>query len=112
MKRSALVIANWQFSNQQLEMGMRAIGNRQSAVGNEIDRQSAISPGLHRFALLVACATFCLIIAGALVTSHDAGLATADWPLTEGHFLPKAESWESLLASTWWAISFGSTATA
>jgi len=48
--------------------------------------------GVHRFALLVACATFFLIIAGALVTSHDAGLATADWPLTEGRFLPKVES--------------------
>jgi cytochrome c oxidase assembly protein subunit 15 len=48
--------------------------------------------GLHRYALLLACATFFLIIAGALVTSHDAGLATADWPLTEGHFLPKVES--------------------
>jgi len=48
--------------------------------------------GVHRFALLVAFATFFLIIAGALVTSHDAGLATADWPLTEGRFLPKVES--------------------
>ena len=61
----------------------------QSAIGN---RQSAMSPGLHRFALLVVCATFFLIVAGALVTSHDAGLATADWPLTEGQFLPKSES--------------------
>jgi cytochrome c oxidase assembly protein subunit 15 len=48
--------------------------------------------GVHRFALLLAGATFFLIIAGALVTSHDAGLATADWPLTEGKFLPKVES--------------------
>ena len=32
--------------------------------------------GLNRFAILVACATFFLIIAGALVTSNDAGLAT------------------------------------
>lgn len=48
--------------------------------------------GLHRFALLVACATFLLIIAGALVTSHDAGLATSDWPLTDGRFIPKVES--------------------
>jgi cytochrome c oxidase assembly protein subunit 15 len=48
--------------------------------------------GVHRFALLVAGATFFLIIAGALVTSHDAGLATSDWPLTEGRFLPKVES--------------------
>ncbi len=51
-----------------------------------------MSRGLHRFALLVAAATFCLIVAGALVTSHDAGLATADWPLTEGQFLPKVEA--------------------
>lgn len=51
-----------------------------------------MSKGVHRFALLVAGATFFLIIAGALVTSHDAGLATADWPLTEGRFLPKVES--------------------
>jgi len=48
--------------------------------------------GLHRFALVVAGATFFLIIAGALVTSHDAGLATSDWPLTEGRFLPKVEA--------------------
>jgi cytochrome c oxidase assembly protein subunit 15 len=48
--------------------------------------------GLHRFALLLAGATFFLIIAGALVTSHDAGLATSDWPLTEGKFLPRVES--------------------
>lgn len=51
-----------------------------------------MNKGVHRFALLLAGATFFLIIAGALVTSHDAGLATADWPLTEGRFLPKVES--------------------
>ena len=45
--------------------------------------------GVHRFARLVACATFFLIIAGALVTSHDAGLATSDWPLSNGQFFPK-----------------------
>src|SRR3979409_1146708 len=45
--------------------------------------------GLHRFTVLVACATFVLIIAGALVTSHDAGLATSDWPLSNGQFFPK-----------------------
>ena len=48
-----------------------------------------MSRGLHRYAQLLAVATFFLIVAGALVTSHDAGLATSDWPLTEGHFLPK-----------------------
>src|SRR5438445_12596640 len=48
-----------------------------------------MNKGVHRFALLVAGATFCLIIAGALVTSHDAGLATSDWPLSNGQFFPK-----------------------
>ena len=44
---------------------------------------------MNRFAILVACATFFLIIAGALVTSHDAGLATSDWPLSNGQVFPK-----------------------
>src|SRR5262245_38356767 len=48
-----------------------------------------MSKGLHRFAVLLACATFFLIIAGANVTSHDAGLATSDWPLSNGQVFPK-----------------------
>ena len=44
---------------------------------------------LNRFAIFVACATFFLIIAGALVTSNDAGLATPDWPLSNGQVFPK-----------------------
>jgi cytochrome c oxidase assembly protein subunit 15 len=48
-----------------------------------------MSKGVHRFALIVACATFLLIIAGANVTSHDAGLATSDWPRSNGTFFPK-----------------------
>src|SRR6266849_756889 len=48
-----------------------------------------MSKGLHRFARLVAGATFFLIIAGANVTSHDAGLATSDWPLSNGQLFPK-----------------------
>jgi cytochrome c oxidase assembly protein subunit 15 len=45
--------------------------------------------GLNRFAIFVACTTFFLIIAGALVTSNDAGLATPDWPLSNGQVFPK-----------------------
>src|SRR5215510_13025593 len=45
--------------------------------------------GLNRYAIFVACATFFLIIAGALVTSNDAGLATPDWPLSNGQVFPK-----------------------
>jgi heme a synthase len=48
-----------------------------------------MSKGLNRFAILVASATFFLIIAGALVTSNDAGLATEDWPLSNGQFFPE-----------------------
>ena len=43
---------------------------------------------MHRFAVLVACATFCLIVAGALVTSNEAGLAVPDWPLSYGSLTP------------------------
>jgi heme a synthase len=39
----------------------------------------------HRFAVFTACATFVLIIAGALVTSNDAGLSVPDWPTSYGH---------------------------
>ena len=41
---------------------------------------------LHRYATLVAFATFLLIIAGALVTSNDAGLSVPDWPTSFGSF--------------------------
>ena len=42
---------------------------------------------LHRFACLLAFATFLLIVAGASVTSHRAGLAVPDWPTTYGSFM-------------------------
>ena len=38
----------------------------------------------HRFAVFTAGATFCLLIAGALVTSNDAGLSVPDWPTSFG----------------------------
>ncbi len=40
--------------------------------------------GLHNFAILTACVTLVLIVAGALVTSNDAGLSVPDWPTTFG----------------------------
>lgn len=40
--------------------------------------------GLHRFAIFTACITLVLIVAGALVTSNDAGLSVPDWPTTFG----------------------------
>jgi cytochrome c oxidase assembly protein subunit 15 len=44
------------------------------------------SPWLHRYAIFVAICTFFLIIAGALVTSNDAGLSVPDWPTSFGSF--------------------------
>ncbi len=40
----------------------------------------------HNFALFTAFATFLVIIAGALVTSNDAGLSVPDWPTSFGSF--------------------------
>jgi heme a synthase len=40
--------------------------------------------GLHRFAVFTAGVTLLLIVAGALVTSNDAGLSVPDWPTTFG----------------------------
>lgn len=42
--------------------------------------------GLHRFAVFTACATLVLIVAGALVTSNDAGLSVPDWPTSFGSY--------------------------
>jgi len=47
-----------------------------------------MSRGLHRFTVFVTFATFVLIVAGALVTSHGAGLAAPDWPLSWGRVFP------------------------
>jgi cytochrome c oxidase assembly protein subunit 15 len=44
------------------------------------------SPWLHRYAIFVTICTFLLIIAGALVTSNDAGLSVPDWPTSFGSF--------------------------
>jgi len=43
---------------------------------------------LHRYAALTAAATLLLLIAGALVTSTDSGLAVPDWPLSYGMWFP------------------------
>jgi len=74
-----LPIVDCQFVFSEAAIPKLAIGNRQLAMNR----------GLNRFAIFVACATFFLIIAGALVTSNDAGLATPDWPLSNGQVFPK-----------------------
>jgi len=39
---------------------------------------------LHRFAVVLSCSILVLIVAGALVTSEDAGLSVPDWPTSFG----------------------------
>src|SRR5262245_56502321 len=44
---------------------------------------------LHRYALVLASATFLLVVAGGLVTSTGSGLAVPDWPLSFGQVFPE-----------------------
>jgi len=45
------------------------------------------NPWHHRVAVFIASLTFVVIVAGALVTSEDAGLSVPDWPTSYGHIL-------------------------
>ena len=45
---------------------------------------TAFHPAHHRFAVFLAFCTFLLILAGASVTSNDAGLSVPDWPTSFG----------------------------
>ena len=50
-----------------------------------VTEKSAIySSGLHRLALFISVWVFLLIVAGAMVTSDDAGLSVPDWPTSFG----------------------------
>jgi cytochrome c oxidase assembly protein subunit 15 len=44
---------------------------------------------LHRYGVALAAATLLLIVAGALVTSNEAGLSVPDWPLSYGKVMPE-----------------------
>ena len=50
--------------------------------------ETTYNPSLHRYSVATACCTFLLLIAGALVTSNDAGLSIPDWPLAYGSLTP------------------------
>ena len=47
-------------------------------------KHNAYHRGHHRLAAVTAAVTFVLLIAGALVTSNEAGLAVPDWPTSFG----------------------------
>lgn len=44
---------------------------------------------LHRFSIVLAVSTLFLVVAGASVTSNDAGLSVPDWPLSYGKLMPE-----------------------
>src|SRR4030081_3662940 len=54
----------------------------------DMDTAPNLNSGLHKYAVFTACATFLLLIAGALVTSNDAGLSVPTWPLAWGSVTP------------------------
>src|SRR5580765_5532656 len=59
------------------------------------DAVPSVNPWLHRFAVMTALATFCLLGVGGLVTSHGVGMAVPDWPNTYGYnmFLFPISKW-------------------
>jgi cytochrome c oxidase assembly protein subunit 15 len=67
---------------------------------------------LHRFSVFVASMTLLLVMAGALVTSNDAGGAIPDWPLSWGRLVPPLEGGivyayvHRVLAATVLALTF------
>jgi cytochrome c oxidase assembly protein subunit 15 len=46
------------------------------------------SRSLHCYSVLLAICTLFLVVAGASVTSHQAGLSVPDWPLSYGQVMP------------------------
>lgn len=70
-------------------------------------------PWLHRYAILVAVCTLVLVVAGASVTSKEAGLSVPDWPLSYGQVLPEMtggvlfETGHRLIATTVGILTIG-----
>jgi heme a synthase len=62
---------------------------------NDAKTISSHARALHRFAVLTAVATFLLLGAGGLVTSHEAGMSVPDWPNSYGYnmFLFPPSKW-------------------
>lgn len=52
------------------------------------NKEPQYHPWVHRLAWVTAASTLLLIVAGALVTSNDAGLSVPDWPLSYGTWMP------------------------
>jgi heme a synthase len=48
-----------------------------------------VNSAMHRFTVFLAVSTLFLIVAGASVTSNEAGLSVPDWPLSYGQVMPE-----------------------
>jgi cytochrome c oxidase assembly protein subunit 15 len=48
--------------------------------------------GLHQLAIILCCMTVVLLVAGALVTSNEAGDSVPDWPLSFGRWLIRSNN--------------------
>jgi len=59
---------------------------QQGVLGDRTNRS------LHWFAILLSCMTVGLLVAGALVTSNEAGDSVPDWPLSFGRWLIKSNN--------------------
>ena len=55
-------------------------------------RAPANNIGLHRLAILLSCMTVGLLVAGALVTSNEAGDSVPDWPVSFGRWLIRSNN--------------------
>jgi cytochrome c oxidase assembly protein subunit 15 len=55
------------------------------------DRERRYALRLARSYFALVSLTFCLIVLGALVRAHEAGLACPDWPLCFGEFSPQVD---------------------
>jgi len=53
-----------------------------------VSAPESFRPGLHRYAVVVACATAALLFVGGLVTSTGSALSVPDWPLSYGKVFP------------------------
>src|ERR1700753_4104111 len=74
------------FSNRLFGVTI-AIGSHPTPLFMESSR--SYHEGLHRCALLLAVCTLFLVVAGASVTSKEAGLSVPDWPLSYGQVMPE-----------------------
>lgn len=66
----------------------------------QLDSRNPTSPWPHRWAVVLACATFPLVWVGGLVTTTDAGMAVPDWPSTYGYNL-FLYPWSTWLSGPW-----------